>query len=295
MKKTFVYEKRCAICESVTSEKLFEKGDIFVEICKNCGLIKLNPHYDKKTYDAFYKSEYDTTRSSISSKSKNDELRKDRMIEFFMSLKKTNAKNFSPRTILDIGAGNGLDLECIKDFLLRQDSEFYSIEHTEFCINELNRKNFKVISKDGESNWDKNYKNYFDFINIRNVLEHTLDPISVLKKISNSLSEEGLVFISVPNMSNPDFPLNLFFEIPHTYYFSKNTLRNSLIKSELQPSLIWDDSKVFPRMMYAIAKKAERGNRKDYNFSKEEYLENRKFILNQSRSAPAGIFSTSFS
>lgn len=186
--------------------------------------------------------------------------------------------------------GDGLDLECIKSFLLRNNSKFYSIESSPLCITELNNKGFKVISKDAEDSWDKKYNDYFDFISIRNVLEHMLDPISVLKKIGNSLNENGIVFISVPNMSNPDFPLNVFFEIPHTYYFSKNTIRNTTIKAGLQPLLIWNDSKVFTRMMYVIAKKSEKGIKKDYDFSKKEYIEKRRFILNQNKRELSKLF-----
>lgn len=105
MKKDFIYEKKCVVCESETSEKLFEKGDIFIEICKNCGLIKLNPHWDKQTYNKFYKQDYDSTRPEIGSQTKNEELRKDRMLELFMSLKKAKIKRFSPAKILDVGGG----------------------------------------------------------------------------------------------------------------------------------------------------------------------------------------------
>ena len=143
----------------------------------------------------------------------------------------------------------------------------------------MNRKGFKVISRDAEDDWDKNYKNNFDYISIKNVLEHTLNPLKVMKKISNSLTDDGLVYISVPNMSNPDFPLNIFFEIPHTYYFTKKTMKNLLLKSGLSPVLIWDNSKVFPRLLYVIAKKSK--SKINPNFSKKEYEKMEKFITSQ--------------
>ncbi len=281
MKKTFIYEKKCSICRGKDYERLFEKKDLFVEICRDCGLIRLNPHWDKRTYNAFYKVDYDFSRVSINSESKDSEFRKERIIEFFMSLKKAKIKEFSPKTILDIGAGDGIDLECLRSFLLKKDSDFYTIEPSEACIKELKERGFKVIAKDGESNWNKKYKNFFDFISIRNVLEHMLDPLSVLKKISNSLKEDGLVFMSVPNMSNPDLSLTTFFEIPHTHYFSKNSIKNAMIKSGLEPILILDKNKVFPKTIYILARKKRKGFKKNHNFSKKEYFEKRKFILNQ--------------
>jgi 2-polyprenyl-3-methyl-5-hydroxy-6-metoxy-1,4-benzoquinol methylase len=276
MEKKFIKENGCLLCGSKISKELFKKKDLFLDICKDCGMIRLNPHWDKKSYNEYYKEEYDEViRPQISSKKNDEELRKNRMVEVFMTFKKAGLKNFSPKNILDIGAGNGLDLECLKNSMSNK-SSFFSIEPSDFCSKELNRKGFKVISRDAEDDWDESYRNHFDYISIRNVLEHTLNPLKVMEKISNSLTDDGLVYISVPNMSNPDFPLNIFFEIPHTYYFTKKTMKNLLLKSGLSPVLIWDDSKVFSRLLYVIAKKSS--SKTTPNFSKKEYEKMEKFI-----------------
>jgi len=280
MKKQFIKENKCLLCENKSSKELFKKKNLFVEICKNCGMIRLNPHWDKNSYNEYYKEEYDETiRPQISSKKIDEELRKNRVVEIFMTFKKAGLKNFVPKNILDIGAGNGLDLECLKNSISNQNSSFFAIEPSDFCSKELSKKGFKVISRDAEDNWDKKYKNSFDYISIKNVLEHMLNPLKVMKKISNSLTDDGLVYISVPNMSNLDFPLNISFEIQHTYYFTKKTMEDLLIKSGLTPVLIWDDNKVFSRLLYVIAKKSK--SKINPRFSKEEYGKMEKFISSQ--------------
>ena len=128
---------------------------MYVKICKKCGLIRLNPHWDKESYTNFYKNEYDKSREIIY-----DE---DRLVEMFMLFEKANIKIF-PKKILDIGAGDGIDLKRMREQLWLNNTEFYAIEPSEYCIKKLKKSKIKVISKVAEDNWDKKYTCFFDFI-----------------------------------------------------------------------------------------------------------------------------------
>ncbi len=53
------------------------------------------------------------------------------------------------------------------------------------------------------------YKNYFDFITLLDVLEHTINPAESLGKLMGFLKQEGNFIISVPNISHGSIKKNL--------------------------------------------------------------------------------------
>lgn len=72
----------------------------------------------------------------------------------------------------------------------------------------------------------QNYNNFFDLVYCSHSLEHVLDVHSVIKKISQILNNDGLIFIEVPNCDGkiPSNHVNGGYNgkilPPHTYYFS---------------------------------------------------------------------------
>ena len=92
----------------------------------------------------------------------------------------------------------------------------------------LQKNGIRIISNDADSNWDENFKNFFDVIILRHVLEHFLDPSSILKKIYNTLNNRGTIYVAVPN--------NLlltrqkgWLRIAHTYYFNRFSFKKYAI------------------------------------------------------------------
>lgn len=63
-----------------------------------------------------------------------------------------------------------------------------------------------------------------DIVTIFHVFEHMADPLAVIKKMSDVLKKDGLLFVEVPNILQDDSsPRNRFFKA-HLYYYSKHTL-----------------------------------------------------------------------
>ncbi|MGB1103629.1 MAG: class I SAM-dependent methyltransferase [Crocinitomicaceae bacterium] len=78
-----------------------------------------------------------------------------------------------------------------------------------------------MLSDDVNSNWYTKLNERFDLIIMRHVLEHFLDPLTVLKRIREVLSEDGVLYIAVPNNLNPTQDLEkVWFRVVHTYYFN---------------------------------------------------------------------------
>jgi len=71
----------------------------------------------------------------------------------------------------------------------------------------------------------------YDLIIFTHVLEHILEPVAFLKRVNKLLSSKGHIYIAVPNVAQPDEPLDRFFHIEHTFYFSILTLVRILKKA----------------------------------------------------------------
>jgi len=226
---------KCPLCKNDKYEIITSRGQyeipLNVSICPRCGLVYLNPRWKKEVYNQFYKKEYDKYyRNYIFAYNKTNYTEQEiifrRVINFIP--KKIN-------NILEIGAGTGKNLIYLLNIF--RNSHAYAIEMSERCLNILKfSSSINVLSNDVDSCWQKKFNKKFELIIMRHVLEHLLDPISVLKKVYASLNVNGIAYISVPNMMKPKRTLEKYwFRVVHTFYFSKYTLLEMMIKSGLKP------------------------------------------------------------
>lgn len=228
----------CLFCRNTNTELITSKGQFglpaYVTICQNDGLVFLNPRWNKKKYNYFYKYEFDKyDRPRILDEV--PEINKysfpkqvfDRINQFI-----TN----DTTNLLDVGSGMGWTLEYLKT-RIKQIGFVAAIESSEYCVNNVtDNLGFQLISRDTDSNWDSSYHCFFDLVIMRHVLEHFMDPLESLKKISRVLTDNGFVYIAVPNMMKPVGALNRFwFRTAHTYYFTECTLLKLISNAGLEP------------------------------------------------------------
>lgn len=110
--------------------------------------------------------------------------------------------------ILEFGPANGRMTKVLKEEF---NSKVYIVERSE----ELFEKAIKY-AEDGicsdimEYEWLEKYKKVqFDYIIFTDILEHLPDPQEVLKKAAGLLKEDGIIYISVPNIAHNDVVLSL--------------------------------------------------------------------------------------
>ncbi|MGF7050593.1 2-polyprenyl-3-methyl-5-hydroxy-6-metoxy-1,4-benzoquinol methylase [Paenibacillus sp. DS2015] len=129
----------------------------------------------------------------ISSYYKNGDLMDEMIVDREVSLIKNMVQN-TGRT-LEIGCGNGYSTErLIKIF-----DDYYVLEPSHKNMELMKERLGTEINMINELLEDFQTDRKFDHILFLNVLEHVADPILSLEKIGELLSEEGRVFISVPN------------------------------------------------------------------------------------------------
>lgn len=140
----------------------------------------------------------------------------------------------SAKKILDIGCGNGVFALSAKK---QNNAEVWGLELMKEEADIAKDKIFKVIDGPCEKNIDLLPDNYFDVIYFNDVLEHLVDPYSVLNKVKSKLAKNGCVISSVPNIRYHNVLIPLIFKkrfeytafgvLDHTHlrFFTKSSIR----------------------------------------------------------------------
>jgi 2-polyprenyl-3-methyl-5-hydroxy-6-metoxy-1,4-benzoquinol methylase len=251
-------EISCVICQSDDYETLFKEGKdgvpINFSICKSCGLTYLNPRWTKEAYSKYYANEYDGVYRSDVLKPEIDSGKYTTAKQMVSRLNLEGQLPNNPKRILDIGSGMGWSSVYLKDEVFT-DAVFFAVESSLHCIENLKNNGISLLSDDIDSDWDQGSEK-FDLIIMRHVLEHFLDPIAVLKKVQNLLSEKGVLYLAVPNNNNPYTPLKTnFLRIVHTFYFDPASIGNALKLAGINLVQLKELDKDNPYELYCICKK----------------------------------------
>jgi 2-polyprenyl-3-methyl-5-hydroxy-6-metoxy-1,4-benzoquinol methylase len=187
--------------------------------------------------------------------------------------------NYIPRNakiILDVGCGVGVFGNTLKE----EDStrEVWGIElEKKYAVIAVTRLN-KVLTGDIMSLLKDIPDYYFDCIVFNDVLEHLVDPFTVLKDIKVKLKDDGVVVCSIPNLLYADIFFDLLkrkkweykdfgvLDRTHLRFFTKKTLIN-----------------MFPELGYNLIKieginKIKSRNFKLFNFLTFYYYDECKYM-----------------
>ena len=177
-------------------------------LCLSCKTVSTTPI--PKDLDQYYSVNYDSYQKKTSLFSK--------IYSFAQNLnnyRKTRIlKQINAKSILDYGCGSG-------GFVKYTSKRGYETNGYE-PINDTNDTN---ISDSMETFKNKN----FDCITMWHVLEHTKDPVSILKELKRKLQKGGSLLLALPNYDSYD---NIYYkkewagyDVPrHLYHFNKKSV-----------------------------------------------------------------------
>lgn len=180
-------------------------------ICKVCGLIYSNPRLTEEEYKKFYQS--DLYRQVY-----------DGDYDYEALYKPTNeiyelCKRFSScESVLEIGAGGGWNLLPFKNAV--------GYEYSPALIAMGKSKGI-----DMRFGGIADVEGKYDVIILNHVLEHLSHPIEDMRKLSDHLNEEGIIYVAVPDMKNYHVE---GLQNAHTYYFNWRTLEYFLSFADLR-------------------------------------------------------------
>jgi len=249
----------CNCCSSTNIFKKFNSSYFDSEVikCKDCGYAytkntekyKLEKLYHNKDWKEF------SNISKIEHKIKKRKLKK--IWEYLIKhsgANKNSARSlyvylkpfFNNKTLLDVGADKGYVLEIFE----KKGFKVFGIEPSLENVQYINSKLKKNVCKVGfleEINFD--YKK-FDLIIASHVLEHIQDIKLGLTILKNILSNDGILFIAVPNCFNEEVLVSSVYKNPHIHHFTKKSLEK--IFSELNFEIISNEIYSMPKLISKI-------------------------------------------
>lgn len=168
--------------KSINSPYYHEKKYILYE-CKHC----LSRFFNINQYSISINELYEklaTSKKNLSIKFLKSQYWEDQKRNILQILKKT------PRSILDVGCRTGDFLMHFEDTIIRE-----GVEISNYCTEIANKRGLRIYNKNLESiNFNKKY----DLVSAYNILEHLIDPLSFLDKLSSIINENGLLVILIP-------------------------------------------------------------------------------------------------
>lgn len=118
------------------------------------------------------------------------------------------------KRILDVGCGEGFF-----GFQLKREinAKIWGIEIDRTAAESAQKKLDKVVVGDISKTIDELPDTYFDCVIFNDILEHLIDPFTILIKIKKKLSKNGLVVSSIPNIRYYDQVKKGLSEFPNRF------------------------------------------------------------------------------
>ena len=203
--------------------------------CERCSLIQALPRPASSVLDAYYVSDYRRAAFTGSDVANLADFPKDNLFYYnrgqsVSELIAQHSRIERPR-ILDIGAGWGHVLHALGERF--PDSTRLAIEYSDVCVEHLRGLGIEVITQPVEEVLP-HLDRQFDLIVLSHVLEHLLDPRTILRLIHDVLAPGGILYVEVPNVPveflrrYPDHMWAGRFDEPHITFFTADTLRDLL-------------------------------------------------------------------
>lgn len=213
----------CNLCASdnIDTIKVFDykkNTKLDLSICKKCGLVQQANIPSNEELNLYYSQNYRIDyKKSFTPKLKH--IRRAGLVAFdrINFLKDNSIDSECYSKLIDIGAGGGEFVYLAKkngfDAIGIEPNQLYS----DFARREYDVDIITCMLDDLSDS-------SADIITIFHVFEHMAKPMEVMKKLYNTIKENGLLFIEVPNiLQNDASPNNKFFKA-HLYYYSEHTL-----------------------------------------------------------------------
>lgn len=196
--------------------------------CEECGLTFLNPRMGQETLFKYYSKQSRIPRSFIPADSPFAKLM-ETQIEFIKKFKPIE----SCKNVLEIGCAEGFFLQHLAAHSVN-DIELYGVELSEKYIAQAHAllPDARIFETPLEQTDFGDIK--FDLVVLRHVFEHLGDPTEALKIIRSILSDDGFLYIEIPDSENIEPSVSRFYHHEHLLYFTPAVLDRYLTSNGLQ-------------------------------------------------------------
>ena len=240
----------CPICQSAYSHLLCRKHGMDIIQCRQCKTAFAHDIPDNKTLEALYGQQYFKSDEPSIGYRDYARISEQKRLTFTKRLEKIE-RLCEGRRLLDVGCATGLFV----DIATSRGWTATGIDVSEFAINEANGHYTGTFMVADLMTADFPPHSY-DAITMFDVIEHVPQPLEVLSRIADLLSDQGLLIIETPNvgglmakMMRQRWP---YYRPPeHLFYFSPTSLQVALKKSRFE-LLSWNKSMKTMQIDYII-------------------------------------------
>lgn len=225
-------EVNCTICEGNDFQTLAEKDRYGLYcpnvVCRDCGLVMINPRMTGSAYAEFYDLEYRPLYSGKKANAANffqgQQVRGQRLYKYLME--RDLLPSVDQPFVLEVGCGAGGILSHFKTRGFKVKGIDLGQEYLEYGLE--NHQLDLVVGTIHELKVDHPP----DLIIYSHVMEHIPDPNLELKRLFEIAGDSTLIYVEVPGIKNLSMgyrkdPLR-YFQNAHTFSFSLTTLSNLL-------------------------------------------------------------------
>lgn len=221
------YHSSCPVCKNSDLRQKYIINNFTLVKCHSCELMFVKERCSQQELDLYYKPVEDADAGSdhVYLNQANDENLK----YYYRNLRSFISEKIPTGKVLDIGCNAGQFFDEMGGY------ECYGIERS---------PSYGKIAKDkyGENIFIGTFEDYpapnflFDCVTLQDVLDHTVDPLEVLKKCNKLLKPNGILIVKVHDMSSWFAKImgkNFYALIPptHLFYFSRKALATALKKA----------------------------------------------------------------
>jgi len=214
---------RCNLCGEDDAAILFDQDQhafgLHTVLCRCCGLIYLNPRPSAADYGDFYRHWYHRLYPARMA------FHAGRLgAEIAAAVARRRAQAYAPFLgkrvrLLEVGPGEGAFLTLVQT--ISPNSLVRGVDLSPAEVETCRAKNIDVIC--GSVNELRGEYLGNTHVALFHVLEHTLDPADVLRRVASCLQPGGHLFVEVPNILGSWQGLGMI-HIAHPYQFAPDTL-----------------------------------------------------------------------
>ena len=222
----FLENSGCLSCSKNDFKDLFSKEGFSFVRCRHCDLIQVNPLPKPDLVDRFYNTE-EYSKFIEEHMTQKSDYRRERFGKERISAWERYTGVSTDKAVLrslDVGCGSGFVVEAAKE----NNWEAYGVDLNSKAVNMGREKGLTLFNKKLETLSQEDL-GLFDVVSMYDVLEHSYNPVNMIKAAKNLLSDQGLLVIYVPNwdsLARMVLGTNTFWiwGIFHLTYFTVTTL-----------------------------------------------------------------------
>jgi len=240
----------CNLCGADDTMPVTEIDGFHIVRCRQCGLIYVNPRYQKELLQQIYTEtyyEHDGLKNGPEFFGYEDYLADEENIRItFAKRLKTVERYANKGRLLDVGCATGFFLDLAR----RKGWKVVGTEVSRFSVHYVQER-FDLDVRLGALRGLMFDAETFDAVTMWDVIEHVIDPVGELQEVRRILREGGLLSIITPDAGSLVARLlgdrwEEFRRVrEHIYFFSRHTMTEMLRKTGFEVLRIESADKVF--------------------------------------------------